>query len=129
MSGHVDGLFQVTRSLRELLRMGLATTFSGGSGFTVDQKGHYQSLCPHRVLNVTQMTALFWNEHDNFPLLELSGPTMFQHDNAPVHKACGLGSLEGLNLNPTEHLSESCGFNFQLFLAEWTQIPTVTVQS
>lgn len=43
MSGHVDGLFQVTSSLRGLLRMGLATTFSGGSGFTADEQGHHQS--------------------------------------------------------------------------------------
>lgn len=58
MSGHVDGLFQVTSSLRALLGMGLATTFSGGSGFTVDQQGHYQSLCLHCVLIVPLGTAL-----------------------------------------------------------------------
>ncbi|MCJ8743348.1 hypothetical protein PDJAM_G00093060 [Pangasius djambal] len=55
--------------------------------------------------------------HYSFPSLELRGPNLFQHDDAPVHKASsmktwcvkvGVEELEGPaqipDLNPTEHL-------------------------
>ncbi|MCI4387006.1 hypothetical protein PGIGA_G00069260 [Pangasianodon gigas] len=76
----------------------------------------YFRVCPqnHRLLfEVFDENRL----HYSFPSLELRGPNLFQHDNAPVHKASsmktwcvkvGVEELEcpaqSPDLNPSEHL-------------------------
>ncbi|XP_047015897.1 uncharacterized protein LOC124628872 isoform X2 [Ictalurus punctatus] len=73
-----------------------------------------------RMLQENRIIRKQWNrlsQHYSFPSLELRGPNLFQHDQAPVHKASsmktsfamvGVEELEcpeqSPDLNPTEHL-------------------------
>ena len=55
-SGQVEGLFQVTSKRRTLLGMGVATTLSGGSGFTTGREmglgSHHHNIIYTVVRNV-----------------------------------------------------------------------------
>ncbi|MCI4389300.1 hypothetical protein PGIGA_G00096420 [Pangasianodon gigas] len=68
-------------------------------------------------VNILLPVWIFGFQHYSFPSLELRGPNLFQHNNAPVHKVSsmktwcvkvGVEELEcpaqSPDLNPTEHL-------------------------